>query len=76
MAWEQTGSIKGPKGDTGPPGDPGPPGPPGADSSVTRPAMWVWDGTLPWTAPAEARPIDTVLNTTTGEIHAIVEVTA
>ena len=45
-------------------------------ASAARPAMWVWDGTLPWTAPAEARPIDTVLNTATGEIHAIVEVTS
>lgn len=45
-----------------------------AVAAQVRPAMWVWGGTQPWTAPAEARPIDTVLNTSTGEIHSIVEV--
>lgn len=47
-----------------------------ATAVQARPAMWVWGGTLPWAAPAEARPIDTVLNTSTGEIHSIVEVQA
>ena len=65
--------IPGPRGEQG---EPGVQGPPGEDSSITRPAMWVWDGQGTWTAPAEARTIDTVLNTTTGEIHSIVEVTA
>ncbi|QGS35316.1 hypothetical protein FOB82_10610 [Corynebacterium xerosis] len=41
-----------------------------------RPAMWLWDGSGQWAAPPGAVDTDTVLNTSTGEVHAIVEVTA
>ena len=41
-----------------------------------RPAMWLWDGSGQWSAPPGAVDTDTVLNTTTGEVHSIVEVAA
>ncbi|MGP9720974.1 hypothetical protein [Corynebacterium sp. AOP40-4SA-5] len=40
-----------------------------------RPALWPWDGVVPWAPPEAALPVDNVWDTDGGDVHSVEEVT-
>lgn len=40
-----------------------------------RPALWAWDGVVPWAPPEAALPVDNVWDTDGGDVHSVEEVT-